>query len=83
MSDYGVAPARQPDVRMPPDELLGARRALNSLAHAYSNAYVAEHPSADKWAVFFAVLRGLQDGVRSALDDLTSPAETIHIAGRG
>ncbi len=74
MSDYGVAIARAPNVKMRPDQLLAARRALDSLAHAYSDAYVAEHPSADQWTVFFAVLHGLQDGVRNALDGLDSPA---------
>jgi hypothetical protein len=71
MSDYGAAPLKLPDVRMRPEALLASRSALDLLAHAYSDAYLAKHANADPWAVFFAVLQGLQEGARQALDELT------------
>lgn len=58
-------------VQMRPDELLATRRALDAIAHTYSDAYLADHPTADPWVVFFAVLHGLQDGVGQALETLT------------
>jgi hypothetical protein len=67
---------------MRPKELLATRRALEAVAHTYSDAYLADHPAADPWVVFFAVLRGLQDGVRQALDSLT-PAVQLTLSDTG
>ncbi len=72
MSEYGVAPLSTSPVHMRPDDLLATRRQLDSIAHAYTEAYLADHSTADHWAVYFAVLCGLQDGVREALETLTS-----------
>jgi hypothetical protein len=76
MSEHGVAPARGMAVRMRPEQLLATRDALQELAHGFTDAYLAEHPAADEWAVFFAALEGLQTGVNGALERLTAPIDT-------
>jgi hypothetical protein len=72
VSDYCVPVPRARPVTMPPGQLLEVTDALHAVARSYANAYVASHPTADPWVVFFAALHGLQDGVHAALDNLTS-----------
>jgi hypothetical protein len=74
MSEHGVPVPPLRPVHMTPHELLETTDALRTIARSYAAAYMAGHPEADRWAVFFAALHGLEDGVHSALDEMR-PAE--------